>query len=477
MKKDIKNYSYNNLPQEDLILISKTCEDYAKAYNYFSERYSGIRNIVNTSSKINTRINIRNKLYTDSCFRKEYPIQVNLWKCALEDATSNIRSMWGNLFNKIRRKMYRNENLDDVQRHLINYLFVCKEDLERVLNQKHPKVPVGFTEEIIEDKFKKTCKLIRRYIYRYKPKKSKNSKKRSYNLTNDMYKYKEKDGILYISIMTSKKGKRVDIPLKSNIIFSKNIRVVLDRDKGRIILHSCIETTKSTNKPLKNKEIGIDKGINKTIATSTKQTYGENVSSILEKKLAWEDKKIKGRQKHLKAYTKALQLGNTVKANKILENNLGKKKWNRIENRYQETMKSRINHSIRLFFEKEKPSTIVLEDLTFTSWSKPMYSKTKRKLSSWYKGYLDEKLCYLADYYNCKVIYVNPAYTSQTCSYCGHVDKNSRKFEIFQCTNCGEEMDADINGAINILNRSKDTRITLYTPYSKVKEILEMNIT
>lgn len=46
MKKDVKNYSYNNLPQEDLDLISKTCEEYAKAYNYFSERYSGIKSIV-----------------------------------------------------------------------------------------------------------------------------------------------------------------------------------------------------------------------------------------------------------------------------------------------------------------------------------------------------------------------------------------------------------------------------------------------
>lgn len=473
MKKDVKNYSYKNMPQEDLELISKTCEEYAHAYNYFTERYSGIRNLVNTSSVTSTRINIRNVLYKDTYFRREVPMQVNLWKCALEDATANIRSMWSNLFNKIRRKMYRNENLNNTQRHLINYLFTLKSELEKILNKKNPDMPEYFSEDISEEMFRKTCILLRRYIRRYKPKKSKNYKKRSYNLTSDMYKYVEKEGILYISVMTSKRGKRVEIPLKSNIRFSKNIRLVLDRDKNRVVIHSCIESQTNPVKPIKNKEIGIDKGIKKIVSTSTKNTYGTNISNILKKKADWETEKLKRRKVHLKAYRQAIKNGNVKKANKILENNLGKKAWNRIENRYQENIKSKVNHNIRLFFTTEKPETIVLEDLSFTSWTKPMNSKKKYLLSSWFKGYLDDRFVYLAEYYNCKIIYVNPAYTSQVCSFCGHLDKDSRKGERFKCTKCGSEIDADINGAINILERSKNKRINLYTPYKKVKQILE----
>lgn len=53
-----------------------------------------------------------------------------------------------------------------------------------------------------------------------------------------------------------------------------------------------------------------------------------------------------------------------------------------------------------------------------------------------------------------RVIKVNPAYTSQTCSACGTVDKKSRDSQSrFLCTNCGFHANADHNAAINILNR------------------------
>lgn len=53
-----------------------------------------------------------------------------------------------------------------------------------------------------------------------------------------------------------------------------------------------------------------------------------------------------------------------------------------------------------------------------------------------------------------RVIKVNPAYTSQTCSECGAVDSKSRKNQAsFVCTSCGHHANADHNAAINILNR------------------------
>lgn len=46
---------------------------------------------------------------------------------------------------------------------------------------------------------------------------------------------------------------------------------------------------------------------------------------------------------------------------------------------------------------------------------------------------------------------VNPAYTSQTCSTCKHVDPKSRKSQAdFVCTACGHQANADVNAACNI---------------------------
>lgn len=51
------------------------------------------------------------------------------------------------------------------------------------------------------------------------------------------------------------------------------------------------------------------------------------------------------------------------------------------------------------------------------------------------------------------------AYTSQTCSACGHVAKENRRTqENFTCVSCGMHMNADINAAINILQAAVTKR-------------------
>jgi putative transposase len=46
---------------------------------------------------------------------------------------------------------------------------------------------------------------------------------------------------------------------------------------------------------------------------------------------------------------------------------------------------------------------------------------------------------------------INPAYTSQRCSACGHVDRKSRESQAgFWCTACGYTCNADVNAARNI---------------------------
>ena len=54
--------------------------------------------------------------------------------------------------------------------------------------------------------------------------------------------------------------------------------------------------------------------------------------------------------------------------------------------------------------------------------------------------------------YKCgRLIEVNPAYTSQTCSECGHTDKENRKTQSrFRCVSCGYMSNADTNAAMNI---------------------------
>ncbi|OWK25248.1 hypothetical protein AJ87_12770, partial [Rhizobium yanglingense] len=59
--------------------------------------------------------------------------------------------------------------------------------------------------------------------------------------------------------------------------------------------------------------------------------------------------------------------------------------------------------------------------------------------------------------YLCKV---DPRHTSQTCSACGAVDRESRESQAsFRCCQCGLRAHADHNAAINILRRNTASMI------------------
>ncbi len=76
--------------------------------------------------------------------------------------------------------------------------------------------------------------------------------------------------------------------------------------------------------------------------------------------------------------------------------------------------------------------------------------KFNHKLGSWSSFQLQQFIEYKADDGNKSVIYVNPKYTSQTCSKCGYRDKNNRHGSVFRCKQCNFELHSDLNASRNI---------------------------
>jgi putative transposase len=60
-------------------------------------------------------------------------------------------------------------------------------------------------------------------------------------------------------------------------------------------------------------------------------------------------------------------------------------------------------------------------------------------------------LVYKAAYAGRRVVQVNPAYTSQDCSRCGHRQKMPLEERVYRCPCCGLVLDRDLNAALNIL--------------------------
>lgn len=96
---------------------------------------------------------------------------------------------------------------------------------------------------------------------------------------------------------------------------------------------------------------------------------------------------------------------------------------------------------------------IFVEDLKNIKHKSKFSKKVNNKLQRWSYPKVFSKLGRICEENGILLTKVPPFYTSQTCSNCKTLDKDSRKGELFKCNSCNLEIDADLNASINILQR------------------------
>ncbi|MEU8205805.1 transposase [Streptosporangium sp. NPDC049046] len=115
------------------------------------------------------------------------------------------------------------------------------------------------------------------------------------------------------------------------------------------------------------------------------------------------------------------------------------------------------NHTIAKRIVTEATRTgqgIALEDLQGIRDRVRLRKPQRVTLHSWSFHQLGGFIAYKAAREGVAVVHVDPAYTSQACSSCGHVDKRNRPGQAtFSCTSCGFAEHADVNAARNIASR------------------------
>jgi IS605 OrfB family transposase len=160
--------------------------------------------------------------------------------------------------------------------------------------------------------------------------------------------------------------------------------------------------------------LGIDQGYKALVTCSDGQVQGQELGSLY--------KRISNKKQGSKAFKRLLAHRN----NEI----------NRACNQLNLTnVKELVLEDLKYLKHKTKLSTKVMN--TLQRWS---YPKTMAKLES------------LGQTNGILVSKVNPAYTSQRCSVCGHINRENRKGLDFLCLLCGHESNADFNAARNIAN-------------------------
>lgn len=181
--------------------------------------------------------------------------------------------------------------------------------------------------------------------------------------------------------------------------------------------------------------VGIDRGINFVVATYDSRHKSGFVSG----------RAIKQKRAGYSRLRKELQMRKTPSARRRM------KATGSRENRWMQD----INHQVSKALVKNTPkhTLFVLEDLSgVRNATERIRTKNRYVAVSWSFYDLEQKLIYKAKQNQSTVIKVNPAYTSQCCPVCGHIEKSNRnkKIHLFNCKNCGYKSNDDRIGAMNL---------------------------
>lgn len=168
--------------------------------------------------------------------------------------------------------------------------------------------------------------------------------------------------------------------------------------------------------------IGVDCGYKKLLIDSNNVKYDNGLESVYEK------------------ISRKKQNSNAFKRSLIERDNLINQSLNNIN----------LNNIKEVVCED-------LKDVKKNSKGK-IRKKFNNKLQRWSYSKVLNKLELLTEEQAVLLTKVNPAYTSQKCCSCGVICKSNRKGEAYKCA-CGNDIDADLNAAINL------SHMGVYSPH------------
>lgn len=205
--------------------------------------------------------------------------------------------------------------------------------------------------------------------------------------------------------------------------------------RGDYYINICVDIpTNPTGKT--PKIIGVDLGRRDIATTSTGKS--------------WSGAKIQATRDHYSKVRANIQSKRTRSSRRLMRRLSGR------EQRFQKWLNHNISSQL-VRDAKNSNAALAFEDLTNIrqSLNQKRRSKTeRRRTNNWAFYQLRIFVDYKARIAGIPVVFVPPAYTSQTCSRCHHVHpvkgKSYRNGKKYKCGNCGFEHDADINAALNI---------------------------
>lgn len=488
---DLKSYSFyihkKNIPKNFRIVIRRYAKELRKT-RYSISRY--IQENLEIKYQIFFNLISENKLITLLKNNRKKSVD----SVAYQQAIRQVFIDYSNLCDSIKYKMTKKESnisgnrtesvekLIKIKSYLIKLKFEKESDLLEYLDSKSGK----FYEECLKylKRDKSLFKAIRKYQLNFIRRMKINYKSLTFRTINVLHHSKKflaqiskNKVIITMNLPKTSKYKQqvVELPVKVNrkyhgdlreyksiltfvtdkfgnekpkqnktsyicqLLLNGNLRIILTREKqnNKVEITDCNDFSKligvdmnisdnlfslSNRKMIKlNKNFLIkEKNLSESVSQDQEWKEFNNSSKRLNKRLQFQSKKQERRRKFYSSY---------------YTNELAKY-----------LVKKGINHCVieDLNTNETKGFKIKHPDLEIT------YKDISRAI---HFSDLKNEILRILPKFGIRVSLVNPRYTSQTCSHCGHIDLNSRNSRQFKCTKCGYKNHADINASINIKNR------------------------
>ena len=258
------------------------------------------------------------------------------------------------------------------------------------------------------------------------------------------------------SVKSDQNNNRIYLP-KIGWVRYRNSRKIIGTIKNVTVTAKCgkwyvsIQTEYEQEKPVhSSSDIGIDMGIVRFATLSDGQYLNPvNAFKTLKDKLAKLQRQLKRKTKGSNNWKKLV-----AKISKL---------HHRIAN-----IRKNFLHQISNTISKNH-ATVYVEDLQVKNMSKSAkgtvekHGKMVKQKSGLNRAILDQawyefrrQLEYKLRWRGGQLIPVSPQYTSQCCPACGHTAKANRTTQaLFACVQCGYSNNADVVGAMNVLQRGR----------------------
>lgn len=139
------------------------------------------------------------------------------------------------------------------------------------------------------------------------------------------------------------------------------------------------------------------------------------------------------------------------------------------EKRFVQDKTHKVSRQVVEWCQQFEDPCIVLEDLKEMREDIDYGTRMNRRLHHLPFNLIQRFVSYKAAFEGIPVAWINPEYTSQRCTMCGHAEKANRKRKRFKCRECSHQDHSDRNAGVNIAVKGvSETEVdwnvpTLYT--------------